>query len=648
MWQGLIFSWGDQKQAFQRFSGANQVLRDLKDFENHRHATDLEKCRDKTRRIKEKINKIEEYFSGPSQIACERINQIASQTSGNDPGLAAVAKAIEQMCNVDALQRSEITETMEDTPYELAVRIQEERDKTDAFQSFADCVEEDLNRTLGDEGKRQQLLTWFKSESASNLRADLENQQSASSQLVQKDDQSEPASEGRRWSQPFQMVSRMVGWPFTGSRGTENPSQEVEEKPKIDFPPGLERWKLNMTQAINGEVGIDVVAPEKWQTYFILLSCKHFLAKLKKAVPWPSMDDEDITSRKAFETTRRKVFRTMVGKETRRRAIERFSPPNFRNQLAYFVQKYGEFSKMLGRSTKGRSKKYYNTQHELFELLKARGPDGRAAYLLDALPIWIMTTELVSQMLPAEFGLFDLVILEEASQSDCQVIPVLLRGKKVVIIGDNDQVNPPASTEKFKEIISEKLKRGGDLPAATINNLLPGRSIFDLFEKRIAELTTLREHFRCVRVSSRQHQHHHSTAHLFLLATCFARKNRCLPEIIGFSNRLCYSDRLIPMREHEVRKSGRPFGPAIQTQFVEGGKAVGSKPVNEMEAQEIVRQVRRLLCSCATSTLDVRILSCSFVYRSGRCWRKMKIWRTSRRNARSVSYPCGTRIRQSA
>ena len=107
---------------------------------------------------------------------------------------------------------------------------------------------------------------------------------------------------------------------------------------------------------------------------------------------------------------------------------------------------------MLGRSTQGRSKKYYNTQHELFELLKARGPDGRAAYLLDALPIWIMTTELVSQMLPAELGLFDLVILEEASQSDCQVIPVLLRGKKVVIIGDNDQVNPPASTEKFKEI----------------------------------------------------------------------------------------------------------------------------------------------------------------------------------------------------
>ena len=169
--QGLIFAWGDQKQAFQRFSAASQVLHDLKTGN-----TDLEADRVDTRRKKEKINKIDEHFSGTSQIACVRLNQIASQTSGKDPGLAAVAKAIEQMCKLEVLQMFEISETMEDTPYKLAVRIQKEMDKTDAFQSFADCVEEDLNRTLEDEGKRQQLLTWFKSESASNLRADLENQ----------------------------------------------------------------------------------------------------------------------------------------------------------------------------------------------------------------------------------------------------------------------------------------------------------------------------------------------------------------------------------------------------------------------------------------------------------------------------------------
>ena len=640
--QRLIFSWGDQKKALQRFSAAKQVLHDLKDG-NNRHAADLETDRVDTKRYLKQINDIEQIFSGTSQIACVRLNQIAAQTSGKHSGLAAVAKAIEQMCNVDALRLDAITETRERTPYKLALRIQAEMDETEAFKSFAVSVEEDLNRTLEDDGKRQQFLTWFESASASNLRADLKNQQS---KLVQEDDESESASAGSRQSVRQQIVNKLGDLVGNLTRtNRQNPSQEVEKKSKIDFPPGFERWKQQITEAVNGDVGIDVIVPEKLQTYVILLSCKHFLAKLKKAVLWPSMDEKYIKSRAEYEENRRKTFKTMVGKETRRHAIERFDSPNLCRQLACFVQQYGEFSKMLGRSTKDRSKKYYDTQHELFELLKARGPDGRAAYLLDALPIWIMPTELVSQMLPAELGLFDLVILEEASQSDCQVIPVLLRGKKVVIIGDNDQVNPPASTPEFKHIISEKLKRGGDLPAATINNLLPGRSIFDLFEKRFAErMTTLREHFRCVRASSSSFL----TAHLFLLATCFARENRCLPEIIGFSNDLCYGNRLIPMREHETRKSGRPFGPVIQTQFVEGGKAFGTKPVNEMEAQEIVRQVRRLLFSCATSTFDVRILSCSFVHRSGRCWSKMTILRTSRRNARSASYPCGTRIRPSA
>jgi hypothetical protein len=174
--QRLIFSWGDQKKALQRFSAAKQVLHDLKDG-NNRHAADLETDRVDTKRYLKQINDIEQIFSGTSQIACARLNQIAAQNSGKHSGLAAVAKAIEQMCNVDALRLDAITETRERTPYKLALRIQAEMDETEAFKSFAVSVEEDLNRTLEDDGKRQQFLMWFESASASNLRADLENQQ---------------------------------------------------------------------------------------------------------------------------------------------------------------------------------------------------------------------------------------------------------------------------------------------------------------------------------------------------------------------------------------------------------------------------------------------------------------------------------------
>ena len=63
---------------------------------------------------------------------------------------------------------------------------------------------------------------------------------------------------------------------------------------------------------------------------------------------------------------------------------------------------------------------------------------------------------------------------------------------------------------------------------------------------------------------------------------------RCLPEIIGFSNELCYGNRLIPLRE---RKPG--FGPAIELEFVRGGSATtGTKPVNRREAEAIRDRVR--------------------------------------------------------
>jgi superfamily I DNA and/or RNA helicase len=41
---------------------------------------------------------------------------------------------------------------------------------------------------------------------------------------------------------------------------------------------------------------------------------------------------------------------------------------------------------------------------------------------------------------------FDLVILDEASQSDAREMPALLRGKKVLVVGDDRQVSPSAAS----------------------------------------------------------------------------------------------------------------------------------------------------------------------------------------------------------
>ena len=59
-----------------------------------------------------------------------------------------------------------------------------------------------------------------------------------------------------------------------------------------------------------------------------------------------------------------------------------------------------------------------------------------------AVPCWIMPTWRISESLPAALASFDLVIVDEASQSDIGALPALLRGKKVLIVGDDKQVSP--------------------------------------------------------------------------------------------------------------------------------------------------------------------------------------------------------------
>ena len=114
-----------------------------------------------------------------------------------------------------------------------------------------------------------------------------------------------------------------------------------------------------------------------------------------------------------------------------------------------------------------------------------------------AIPCWIMPSWRVSEMLPSEPGSFDLVIIDEASQSDMRELPVLLRGEKVLIVGDDKQVSPSAIGIRVAaiQILYEKyLKDQAHGPL-----MRPGFSLYDLFLAIFAgQKIMLREHFRCV------------------------------------------------------------------------------------------------------------------------------------------------------
>ncbi|MBI4523878.1 MAG: hypothetical protein HY695_08720, partial [Deltaproteobacteria bacterium] len=95
-----------------------------------------------------------------------------------------------------------------------------------------------------------------------------------------------------------------------------------------------------------------------------------------------------------------------------------------------------------------------------------------------AVPCWIMPTWRISEHLPAEIGSFDLVIVDEASQSSVEALPALLRGKQLLIVGDDRQVSPTAAFIEERRILQLRHNYLKEQPFAQL--LLPGSSLYAL------------------------------------------------------------------------------------------------------------------------------------------------------------------------
>ncbi|MGW8390471.1 AAA domain-containing protein [Pseudoduganella sp. HUAS MS19] len=176
-----------------------------------------------------------------------------------------------------------------------------------------------------------------------------------------------------------------------------------------------------------------------------------------------------------------------------------------------------------------------------------------------AVPCWVLPQWRVSETIPAEVGLFDLVVIDEASQSDIWALPALLRGKKLLVVGDHKQVSPSAvgtAETKIQELSARFLR---DQPHGS--EMTPDKSIYDLARVVFAgNSVMLREHFRCV------------------------------PAIIEFSNREFYEGDIKPLR---VPKANERLDPPLVDVMVKGGFRKGD--VNDPEAKAIVEELKSIL-----------------------------------------------------
>lgn len=169
----------------------------------------------------------------------------------------------------------------------------------------------------------------------------------------------------------------------------------------------------------------------------------------------------------------------------------------------------------------------------------------------NAVPVWIMPISKALESLNPKFNKFDIVIVDEASQANIEALPIIYLGKKIIVVGDDEQVSPTSMS-----MTSEKLD---SLKEMYIKDIIPNYHLYDLetslydIMSQNAPTLVLKEHFRCV------------------------------PEIIGYSNRLSYDYKIKPLRDD----SEVYVKPSTISYRVNGARELNSRK-NMIEAKNIV------------------------------------------------------------
>jgi transcription elongation GreA/GreB family factor/very-short-patch-repair endonuclease len=190
-----------------------------------------------------------------------------------------------------------------------------------------------------------------------------------------------------------------------------------------------------------------------------------------------------------------------------------------------------------------------------------------------AVPCWIMPTWRISEHLPAEIGSFDLVIVDEASQSSVEALPALLRGKQLLIVGDDRQVSPTAAFVEERRILQLRHNYLKEQPFAQL--LLPGSSLYALASATFpGTRIMLREHFRCVE------------------------------PIIRFSFQF-YPEPIIPLR---IPKPSERLDPPLIDVYLPHGRKDRRK-VNRAEAEAIADEVEEIVKQHSLANRSIGVVS---------------------------------------
>jgi very-short-patch-repair endonuclease len=183
------------------------------------------------------------------------------------------------------------------------------------------------------------------------------------------------------------------------------------------------------------------------------------------------------------------------------------------------------------------------------------------------IPCWAVTSLSANGKVPFEPGMFDLLIVDEASQCDiASVVPLLYRAKRVAVIGDPKQL---AHISKLSPRQDAQVQQKQGLPDELMQWTYSVNSLFALASTQAGgeAFVTLRDH-------------HRSHA-----------------DIIEFSNRQFYEGRLRVATRYDRLRRVDAQGPALKWLNVQGQakRPPSGSVLNDAEAREVVALLRRLV-----------------------------------------------------
>lgn len=181
--------------------------------------------------------------------------------------------------------------------------------------------------------------------------------------------------------------------------------------------------------------------------------------------------------------------------------------------------------------------------------------------LLETFPCWAVTTQVASESLPLEPGLFDVAIIDESSQCDIAgCLPILFRAKRAIIVGDDKQLPHLSFLEKAKE--QSFLNKYNIPDKYQLMWRYRTNSMFDVANYYASASVLLDEHFRSY------------------------------PEIINFSNSEFYGNRMKIMKKALCSEDE---GCCVELNIIENAKVDLDSTRNMAECEKIIEKIQEII-----------------------------------------------------